>query len=208
MAINVNGFFPGDLKPDTTVAGCIEIFENVWPNPQDTIKILENTCSSTESGLYWQRASTMGQGVVQTHRTNQLCEITYHANVDNNPIAQNIHNQFNMLLLATTISYAERYRVPSPLWHEGYQVLKYNSGQEYKAHFDGGSTDVSRQVSCVCYLNDDYQGGELEFPNFKVKIKPEQGMLILFPSSFPYLHIAHPITQGIKYTLVTWLRDK
>ena len=85
---------------------------------------------------------------------------------------------------------------------------KYQKNKIEHIVIDGGSTDVSRQVSCVCYLNDDYQGGELEFPNFKVKIKPEQGMLILFPSSFPYLHIAHPITQGIKYTLVTWLRDK
>jgi hypothetical protein len=208
MALNVNGFFPGELKPDAVVGGCIEVFENAWPNPAETIQLLEKECRDPDSRVYWQQAGTLGQGAFQSARTNSLCEITYHANIDNNPITQNIHNQFNMLLLATTIPYLERYQVKIPLWHEGYQVLKYESGQEYKAHFDGGSAEVSRQLSCICYLNNDYQGGELEFPNFKVKIKPEPGMLILFPSSYPYMHIAHPVTKGTKYNLVTWLREK
>jgi predicted 2-oxoglutarate/Fe(II)-dependent dioxygenase YbiX len=208
MAINVNGFFPGELKPSTTVAGCVEVFENVWPNPYDTIKMLENECANPLSGVYWERAGTLGQGPYQDARTNLLCGITEQANIANNGVAQNIHNQFNMLLLATTITYAKRYGITEPLWHESYQMLRYGEGQEYKAHYDGGSTQVSRQISCICYLNDDYQGGELEFVNFKVKIKPESGMLILFPSSFPYTHIAHPVTKWTKYSLVTWLRDK
>lgn len=208
MAINVNGFFPGELKPDAVVGGCIEVFENVWPNPEETIKMLENECADPYSGIYWERAGTIGQGPFQKSRTNLLCNITDKANIADNPVAQNIHNQFNMLLLAATIPYAQRYGIHEPLWHEGYQVLRYAEGQEYKAHYDGGSTEVNRIISCVCYLNADYQGGEIEFVNFKVKIKPEPGMLIVFPSSFPYMHVAHSITKGTKYNLVTWLRDK
>ena len=29
MAVNINGLFPGELSPDATVAGCIDIFEKV-----------------------------------------------------------------------------------------------------------------------------------------------------------------------------------
>lgn len=208
MSLNVNGFFPGQLKPDATVAGCIEIFENVWPNPLETIKKLEEQCSDPFSGVYWEKAGTIGSGAFQDIRTNLLCNITEQASIANNSVAQNIHNQFNMLLLASTIPYTQRYGINESLWHEGYAILRYNSGQEYKSHYDGGSTDISRQLSCICYLNSDYKGGDLEFPNFKVKIKPEPGMLIIFPSSFPYMHIAHPVTEGTKYNLVTWLRDK
>ena len=208
MALNVNGFFPGELQPSTVVGGCIEVFENAWPNPAETIQLLENECANPLSGVNWERAGTIGQGPFQEARTNLLCNLTDHANISNNAVAQNIHNQFNMLLLATTIPYANRYGIHETLWHEGYQVLRYSDGQEYKAHYDGGSAEVSRQLSCICYLNDDYEGGELEFPNFKIKIKPEPGMLILFPSSYPYLHVAHPIKKGTKYSLVTWLRDK
>jgi hypothetical protein len=32
MALQVNGLFPGELNPTTTVAGCIDILENAWPN--------------------------------------------------------------------------------------------------------------------------------------------------------------------------------
>ena len=207
MAINVNGFFPGELKPDAVIGGCIEVYENAWPNPEQTIAALENEIANPLSGVYWQRAGTIGQGAFQDARTNLLCDLTNQANIADNPVAQNIHNQFNMLLLATTIPYANRYGIKQTLWHEGYQFLRYGSGQEYKAHYDGGSAEVSRQISCVCYLNDDYVGGELEFPFFKVKIKPEKGMLVLFPSNFAYTHIAQPIHEGVKYNLVTWLRD-
>jgi predicted 2-oxoglutarate/Fe(II)-dependent dioxygenase YbiX len=69
-------------------------------------------------------------------------------------------------------------------------------------------TSTGRSVSAICYLNNDYEGGELEFPHFNLTIKPEPGMLILFPSNFAYAHIAHPIISGTKYALVTWLRDR
>jgi len=60
----------------------------------------------------------------------------------------------------------------------------------------------------LVYLNNDYTGGHLEFSNFGIKIKPEPGMLILFPSNFAYSHRSTPITSGIKYSLVTWIRDR
>jgi predicted 2-oxoglutarate/Fe(II)-dependent dioxygenase YbiX len=59
----------------------------------------------------------------------------------------------------------------------------------------------------VLYLNDDYLGGEIEFPHYDVKIKPEAGTLVLFPSNYAYRHIAHEVTSGIKYALVTWIHD-
>jgi predicted 2-oxoglutarate/Fe(II)-dependent dioxygenase YbiX len=207
MNMIVNGLFPGEICPSTTVAGCIEIFENVWPNPEETIRVVEETCNDENSGAYWQRASTFGHGVKQDVRTNKLVTVTHLAEIANNRILQNIHNQFYVLLLATTIPYASRHNINEGLWHEGYNLLKYSDGQEYKAHYDSNST-IGRAISAVCYLNNDYIGGEIEFVNFKVKIKPEPGMLILFPSNFAYSHVAHPVTEGDKYALVTWIRDR
>lgn len=207
MSLNVNGFFPGELKPDTTIGGCIDIFENAWPNPEHTIQMAESECSKPHSGAYWQRAGTIGQGPFQNARTNMVLEVTHLADVSNNPALQNIHNQFNMLLLAASVPYAQRYGIAEGLIHEGYGLLRYEGGQEYKAHYDGG-TPTGRAISAVCYLNNDYEGGEIEFPHFNVKIKPLPGMLILFPSNFAYSHIAHPVTKGTKYAMVTWIRDR
>jgi predicted 2-oxoglutarate/Fe(II)-dependent dioxygenase YbiX len=205
-ALNINGFFPGELIPDATIAGCIDIFENVWPDPDDTIKRVEADINP-ESGTYWTRAETVGQGAFQDARTNKLLPVSFLANVNNNQLLQNIHNQFHMALLASVYSYAKRYGITEQLNFEGYSLLKYAVGEEYKQHSDGG-TSSARAISALLYLNDEFEGGELEFPHFGVKIKPKPGMLILFPSNFAYSHIAHPITKGKKYCLVTWIRDR
>jgi predicted 2-oxoglutarate/Fe(II)-dependent dioxygenase YbiX len=205
--IFINGLFPGELTPSTTVGGCIDIFENVWPNPKETIKLLEDVASDLSSNSHWKRAETIGHGAFQESRTNSVLDITHSSLINNNSILQNVHNQFNLLLLAATIPYCKRYKIEEPLYHEGYLALKYKENQEYRSHYDG-NTSVGRIISALVYLNSDYDGGELEFPNFKIKIKPEPGMLILFPSNFAYSHIAHPVTLGTKYSLVTWIKDR
>jgi len=198
--------FPGRIEPNVTVGGCIDIFENAWPNPEETIKLLEETCSNPDSGLVWERAGTLDKGMNQKMRTNYHMGLTYHAQMGSD-VAQAIHNQMYILLLASLSSYVERYDIHENLYHDSYNVLRYSGGQEYKAHYDGG-TYTKRSVSAIVYLNNDYEGGHLEFPNYKVKIKPEPGMLILFPSNYAYTHIAHPVTSGTKYALVTWMMDR
>lgn len=201
------GLFPGELTPSATVGGCIDIFENAWPNPDHTIALIEKECAEIDSGVSWQRATTVGQGPFQDARTNFDLGISWNARVTGNKLMKDVHNQMYFLLLAAVLPYAKRYTIEEPLHHEPYNMLKYKTGQEYKTHYDG-SAGMGRAVSAICYLNGDFEGGEIEFPNFKVKIKPEPGMLILFPSNYAYKHTAYPVTSGTKYALVTWLHDK
>lgn len=207
MSHMINGLFPGYIKADYTVAGCIDIYEHIWPNPENTINNIEKEVQKPDSSVSWMRAETIGNGTDQELRTNYNLGITYQALNQNNAAMQNIHNQFNMLLLAATASYTRKYNIFESLSHEHYNALKYSGGQEYKAHYDGG-TDTGRGISALVYLNEDFDGGEIEFVNFGVKIKPQKGMLILFPSNYAYSHIAHPVTLGTKYALVTWIHDR
>jgi hypothetical protein len=207
MSEIVNGFFAGNIAPSTTVAGCVEVFENVWPDPDKTIKLVEERVTDPNRDMRWEKASTFGGGMYQDLRTNKHLGITHYGQLYNDPVFQNIHNQFHALLLATTRGYRQRFGVEENFWPEDYNLLKYSDNQFYGKHYDGTSHN-SRALSAICYLNNDYEGGELEFVNFKIKIKPEPGMLILFPSSYAYSHIAHPIVSGTKYAIVTWLRDQ
>jgi hypothetical protein len=201
------GIFPGRLEPDTTIAGCIDIFENAWPNPLETIEAIETECANPESDLHWSRASTIGEGVHQNVRTNYDLCLTAAADVYGNQLAKNIHNQMYFLLAASLAPYIDKYQISGEFMHEYYSVLKYSSGQKYDAHYDGGTAD-GRSISAIAYLNNDYIGGEIEFVNFGIKIKPEPGMLLLFPSNYAYKHIAHPIVEGTKYAIVTWIKDR
>jgi hypothetical protein len=207
MSLNINGFFPGELQADTTVGGCIDIYENAWPHPAKTIEMVEKEVALPDSDIYWQKAETIGSGAFQNARSNKLMAVSYFASLANNAVMQNVHNQFNMLLLATTNVYAKKYNIHETFYHETYSLLKYSHGQEYTEHYDG-ATGIGRCISCIAYLNSDYEGGEIEFVNFGVKIKPQAGMLIIFPSNFAYRHIAHPVTSGVKYNLVTWIKDR
>ena len=65
MISQVNGLFPGELQPDATVAGCIDVYENAWPNPLETIKMIENETLNPDSGISCTRATTIGQGINQ-----------------------------------------------------------------------------------------------------------------------------------------------
>jgi hypothetical protein len=43
-------------------------------------------------------------------------------------------------------------------------------------------------ISFSLYLNDDFEGGELEFGNFPIKLKPKAGMLAVIPGGEEYKH--------------------
>jgi predicted 2-oxoglutarate/Fe(II)-dependent dioxygenase YbiX len=207
MANMVNGLFTGEIQPSSTICGCIAIYKNLWPNPDATIDLVNYQCNGFEGEVFYERAGTVGLGENQKHRTNKVLSLTNRANFSNNNALQSVHNQFYMMLLATTIPYARKFNIHEGLWHESYSMLRYDVGEEYKVHYDSSSS-MGRVISAICYLNDDFEGGELEFPYFGVKIKPEKGMLVLFPSNFAYAHISNPIITGSKYALVTWIKDR
>ena len=63
---------------------------------------------------------------------------------------------------------------------------------------------IDRDLSVLIYLNDDFEGGEVNFSNFGFDIKPSSGLLIAFPSDHRYLHAAQLVTSGVRYAIVSW----
>ena len=98
--------------------------------------------------------------------------------------------------------------------YEPVQFLGYPVGGHYRGHIDGESFNfetrqwescMPRDVSFLFYLNDQYGGGELEFGDLGLTIKPKRGMMIAFPSYKDFAHKVHPVTWGHRYTLVSWV---
>lgn len=51
------------------------------------------------------------------------------------------------------------------------------------------------------YLNDEYEGGELFFPNQGIQFKPKVGAAYFFPGDMNYIHGITEITSGERYTV-------
>lgn len=91
---------------------------------------------------------------------------------------------------------------------EGYRILKYENGGQYLPHVDH-SSENGRVLSLVAALNDDFTGGELNFPLIGLTVKPEAGSCLFFPSNYVYVHTAAPVGENSKerkYSLVTWFK--
>ena len=100
------------------------------------------------------------------------------------------------------------------------QILSYGIGGHYKPHIDGESIWVTprgekiwkkstdRDLSIVLFLNNDFEGGDFVFPELKVRVRPEPGMMVCFPSNHHYMHGVEPVTKGRRYSIVTWATVK
>lgn len=98
------------------------------------------------------------------------------------------------------------------------QLLHYKKGGHYKPHIDSEAPwkapngDIlwkkcmDRDLSTILFLNDDFEGGDLVFPDLRIVIRPEPGLLLCFPSSAWYRHGVEPVISGDRYTMVTWMR--
>jgi predicted 2-oxoglutarate/Fe(II)-dependent dioxygenase YbiX len=118
-----------------------------------------------------------------------------------------IHKIVKTTLETVGKDYAEQlgieYIDPMPV-----SISKYKTGADMGPHVDDyGQDGVVPLMSAVIYLNDDYEGGELRFPEQDVMIKPEAGSVIVFPSVEPFYHQSMPLKTGTKYMVPAfWIK--
>ena len=73
--------------------------------------------------------------------------------------------------------------------HTPFQELQYNN-------------NYSTAQNCVlAFLNDDYQGGEINFTKQNIKIKPQAGSVLVFPFSAEFEYTYEPIVSGTRYLI-------
>ena len=199
---------PPPKPADEIIGGVIAIWKNSWPEIDKTIAKIESSVELTE-GVEWKKANTFAEvvgGKTDTVRSNSELLLNVYASL--NETIREVNNQFFNLTAACAQWYAQYYGIEEQVqFREGFNLLRYQTGQEYNAHYDGG-TNTGRVISPILYLNDNYEGGELEFPNQKITIKPDAGDYLIFPANFAFTHIAHPVKTGTKYAIVTWLHDR
>lgn len=80
-----------------------------------------------------------------------------------------------------------------------YNIIKFEEGYSMHLHVDTMSVSELHLAS-VYYINDDYTGGEIRFPDHNLAIKPKANSLILFPGNENYWHETLEVTKNNRYT--------
>lgn len=63
--------------------------------------------------------------------------------------------------------------------------------------------EINKYVA-ILYLNDDYEGGTLYFPDHGIEFKPNAYSLVVFPGGVENVHGVNEITSGTRYTMVSF----
>jgi predicted 2-oxoglutarate/Fe(II)-dependent dioxygenase YbiX len=102
-----------------------------------------------------------------------------------------------------------------PLETNSAGIRRWDVGEYQPLHADGEDPEGHPNEAfivdygAVIYLNDDYEGGEIYFPDHKLEFKPKAGTLVFFPSNTMYIHGVREITKGVRYTTPSfWIPTK
>lgn len=176
----------------------ISYYKNVIENPDYLIALIEasdknlNNFTSIPKWQEWTASGDVTYEFGYQKRFNNLVDS------DTNVDIQTINSILKKAIIGASEDYSKYYSVNigklMPL-----SISKYSTGKSMGPHVDDYNNGDDPNISVVLYLNDNYEGGEINFPNQNIKIKPEAGSIVIFPSVEPYYHESLPVISGIKY---------
>ena len=90
-----------------------------------------------------------------------------------------------------------------------FNVQKYSKGDHFSnVHTERGSIDTLHRVfAWMTYLNDvnDGDGGETYFSHYDIRVKPEIGKTLIWPSEWTHAHAGETLNNGEKYIITGWM---
>jgi len=93
----------------------------------------------------------------------------------------------------------------NPFAKPALHIVKFVKGFYLQPHVDTLSYE-GNHIASVYYINDDYAGGEINFPDHKLEIKPKANSLIIFPGNESYLHEVREILDNNRYSSAMWFQ--
>lgn len=193
------------------IAPGILVYSNVIPESTNLHNDIEEAISSVN--LKWVPASVKendGDHVNINSRDTSTFGIPYKGMISDNydSPSNSLYTTLNNLFFTNfdliEKDYQNNFGITTK-WHDSYGILKYGVGQKFTNHIDD-HFDYHRRISTVYYLNDNYLGGEINFPRFNITFKPKANQMIIFPSTYVYNHSVSEVTEGTRYAIVSWLR--
>jgi Rps23 Pro-64 3,4-dihydroxylase Tpa1-like proline 4-hydroxylase len=194
------------------IAPGIVVYSNVIPDSKSLYSDIEEGMISAK--IEWKDAFVKNSKDVEldpTTRNTKTIGVSYSGKIDETEDSDmsslffiNLNNIFFEHFDPIEKDYLQSFGIGTT-WHDSYGILKYGEGQFFTNHIDD-HPDYHRRVSTLYYLNDNYSGGELNFPRFNLSFKPKANHMVVFPSTYVYNHSVSPVTEGERYAVVSWMK--
>lgn len=186
----------------------IWVYRDVFKKETDIINRVENLIQNNNSNFVWADATVGYMQKLPDYRDCvdfKIGEIKDPRALENPDYQtlQGIWKDAYDAQIDAVNDYCRMYNSKMDYW-EVMNFIKYGPGQHFQEHADHGFS-YSATVSLVAYPNDGYVGGGLKFPKLNIEIQPKAGDLYIFPSTFLFSHVALPVSEGLKYSIVTML---
>lgn len=169
----------------------IYYYERAITNPKEMLKHLE--------GNVWERWLSSDGGQFYGYSQGAMFGTEEIGSVINEKNGMILSEIYNSAIFAAT-HYGHTTGIDFGYLPQFFAFKKYNTGVGMGPHVDHyGGDDKESSISMVIYLNDDCEGGDIEFANQGITLKPKAGSIIVFPPGEPYLHESKKVTSGNKY---------
>jgi len=88
-----------------------------------------------------------------------------------------------------------------------FNIQKYLKGDHFSSiHSERTNlSSIHRLFAWMTYLNDVEDGGTTDFKYFDLKIKPQQGKTVIWPSEWTHAHRGSVLNSGSKYIITGWM---
>jgi len=137
---------------------------------------------------------------------------------DNDPILEEFglpNNWFSDLYQRFRDIVAEIANVPEPkLSRISFHSQKWEPGAFAPLHSDNSSNEgvmgafTRSRYAAFLYLNDDFEGGELSFPEHNLEFLPKTGMLAAFHGGHSNMHEVKVVKKSNRYTIGSFFDDR
>ena len=193
------------------VADHLTFKDLIWMNPK---AISTAQCASCIE-WFWNNEDLHQQG--QTYGgDNSITNASLHTNLDRKNTIQAypspddpISDFMTDVMTDGWKQYSKTLPTPQgqPMSFSDYSVRVYYKGQgKFLEHVDqSAGPNVIRTFGIILYLNTVDDGGETDFMDYKLKIKPEAGKLVIFPCNYLFRHEGTVPLSEDKYIITSFL---
>ena len=198
----------------------VRIYQGLLPDADNLYDIMKRSERTSEGKYYlrsWDEWSIFGTYSQQKHNESEAREFGPMYDEEKH-LSDRVYEAYNTAIE----DYVKTHNVVMPPTSK----LMTSSFSKYNTNIDTMKNEMTMQyhtdyiiserdmpgpkflLTCTTYINDDYEGGDIEFviDGVYYPYKPKAGDILVFPSTEPYFHGVRVITKGEKFFIRNFIQ--